>query len=346
MHHPRSLTAAAAAALVLATLAAPPGARAESAWVASTGIRIVDLDSGAVVGSLCVAEHQVVREITFDAAGETAFVASMGGLFEVDARTLGVRRRLSDRPAASVSVTEDGRRLAALLLPYPGEALADRERGLPPTSTLLLVDRSGGDHRATAELHGAPLRVALRRDGERVAVLDAAESEVVVFEGEARRLGRIPLAVDGTPEPGTVCPDMAMGGGRLAVVCNGPSGSDLVLVWGLEDPATAQLRVRSLGPERRARGAAFSADGRSVLVTAIGYVARLAVDGPDERWEEIGHQMSRVAAAPSGDYLVFSTPTLDAGRGSGGVAIADEQGRLLRLVEITDISPYTLAIQP
>jgi hypothetical protein len=42
----------------------------------------------------------------------------------------------------------------------------------------------------------------------------------------------------------------------------------------------------------------------------------------------------------------MATPVFDEQRGTGGVLVADPEGRPLRVIELADISPYTLAVQP
>ena len=98
--------------------------------------------------------------------------------------------------------------------------------------------------------------------------------------------------------------------------------------------------------EFRLRGAAIPRQGSEVLVTALGHVGRFATAGGPPLWREVGHKASLVAPSPSGAYLVMATPSFDEARGSGAVLVADSAGNLLRVAELPDLSPYTLAVQP
>ena len=334
--------------IVLAVLSAAGPAPAENAWVASTAIRVIDLERGDVVGHLTVAPDQVVTEIDFSPSGDRAYVASMGGLFEVDTASLGVIRDLQPRPTCAVSVARDADRLAALHLQPAGDGLADRERGIPTTVTLAVYRRSTGELLAATELHGRPLRVRLSPDGERIFVVDSGEAVLSVFDGAGAAQGEIDLAPDAAPDATVMCTDLGMApdANRLAVMRSGAGGSSLVVVEPTRPIRASAVRVVDLGDTDRGRGARFSADGGDIWLSSIGHVARWRSDSADVAWIDVGHQYSLIAPSPSGRFLVMATPTLDADRGSGGVMIADAEGNPLRVVELPDISPYTLAVQP
>ena len=346
-HHLRC----ALAALALLVVVRPAGA--ENAWVASIGIRVIDLDQGDVIGRLSVAEDQVVREIRFDAAGEDAYVASMGGLFRVETASLAVHPPLSGRPTCSVDVAREADRLVALHLRRSGDGLADRERGIPTTVTLQVYERSSGTPLGAVELDGAPLWVRITPDGSRALVLDSKDARLSVFglpvgAHEPRRLGEIDLAPDVPPEHPVMCTDLELsrGGAEALILRNGGDGAALIRILPGEPVADSPLRIQDLGAGQRARSLAPSADGETVHVASIGRLARVEGEGPVPEWRSLGHEYSLVAATPDGRHLVLATPTFDAARGSGGVLIADALGRPLRIVELPDISPYTLAIQP
>ncbi len=342
MHDPRQLIPL----LLVALLAAAPAA-AENAWLASTSIRVIDLDSGRLVGQLDVAADQVVREIVFDAEGRRAWVASMGGLFEVDPSTLEITRQLSSRPTAAVAWAALADRLVAIHLKPAGEGLADRERNIPSTVTLQLYDANRAAPLAAAEVHGTPVRVRLSPAADRAYVLDAKDAVLSVFDGDVSRLGEIDLAPDVSDGRPLMCSDLGQAAdGRLAVVRNSGDDTALVFVTPGAAPEQAGVSVESMGFEHRARGAAWLPDGSGVWVSALGHVARYTPDRPDVRWQHVGHSFASVAAAPSGRYLVMATPIFDEARGSGALLVADPEGHPLRVVELTDISPYTLAIQP
>jgi len=299
-----------------------------------------------VEGRLTLAGDQVVREIAFDAAGRTAHVATMGGLFVVDGATLDVRARWSERPTASLSLAEPAGRLAALHLRPAGDALADRELGIPSTVTLQVYDLATGEPVAAAEVHGKPLRVALRSDGERIYVLDSNEARVSVYDGQARPLGEIDLAPDG--DATFLCTDLALApdGRTLAVVRRTGSSAALLVVEPRDPVVESRTRIEDLGGAPRARGVAYSVDGAALYLSSIGHLARYDADRPGAEWRDVGHQFSLVAASPDGRHVVMATPTFDEARGTGGLLVADADGNPLRVVELTGLSPYTLAIQP
>lgn len=343
MHHPRQLRALIGCVLLAALLGHP--ARAEVAWVASTFVRLVDLDSGELVGRLLVAEEQVVSEIAFSEDGRRAFVASMGGLYEVDTRSLEVLGQLSARPTCSVSVAGD--RLAALHLLPAGEGLANRAQDIPSTVTMSLYDLPAGQRVASAEIHGSPLRVRLSPLNGHALVLDSNEAVLTVWSRRAESLGEIDLAPDRQSGQSYLCADLGVSrdGSTLAVARNTAGSSALVIVRPDVEVARSRVTVVDAG-EFRLRGAAFPARGSEILVTALGHVGRFAADGGPPRWRDVGHMASLVAPSPSGTFLVMATPAFDETRGSGAVLVADADGQLLRVVELPDLSPYTLAVQP
>jgi len=347
VHHPGQLNRRASLLLCCGLLLGLCGrpAAAEVAWVASTFVRLIDLDTGEPIGRVVVAEDQVVSEIAFSADGRRAFVASMGGLFSVDTLSLQVVQQLSSRPTCSVSVAGD--RLAALHLLPAGEGLANRARDIPSTVTLALYDLQRGEVAASTEVHGSPLRVLLSpRDG-RALVLDSNEAVLGVYGASADRIGEIDLAPDRQPDQPFLCADMGMAGdgSALAVARNTSGGSALVIVRPQDDVTRSEVSVLDAG-EFRLRGAAFPPHGAEILITALGHVGRVAAGGGTPVWRDVGHMASLVAPSPSGTYLVMATPVFDAERGSGAVLIADTSGNLLRVAELPDLSPYTLAVQP
>jgi hypothetical protein len=171
---------------------------------------------------------------------------------------------------------------------------------------------------------------------------------LTVLDGAATPLAELDLAPDVADDVPLMCTDLGQSpdGRQLAVLRNGGAGAALVLVQPATAPRDSVIRVQDLGAVHRGRGAAFTPDGGAVHVSAIGHLVRWSEDEPTARWQDVGHQFSLVAAAPSGRYLVLASPTFDAERGSGGLLIADPEGRPLRVVELPDISPYTLAVQP
>jgi hypothetical protein len=328
--------------LVIALVLVAP-AHAENAWVASTSIRVIDLDSGTLVGSTTVATDQVIREIAFDDTGAQAFVASMGGLFVVDTTSLGVLSRISERPTCSVDFA-DGT-LSALHLKPAGEGLAERDQGIPSTVTLAVYDAATAAPLAQTEVHGRPLRV--RRAADRLYVLDSNEAVLTVYDGAAGRLGEVDLAPDAEEGQAFLCADLGLSSdGTLAVARSSSAGSAVVLVSPATDVTDSRVTVVDVGSEHRVRGAAFAPGAGDVYAAAMGHVARLSPTTPETAWQRVGHRFAAVEVSPSGAYLVMATPVFDEQRGTGGVLVADPEGRPLRVIELADISPYTLAVQP
>jgi len=110
-------------------------------------------------------------------------------------------------------------------------------------------------------------------------------------------------------------------------------------------PAHSAVAVHDLGADHRVRGAAYPPSGTDVYASALGHVARYSLEQPAVLWRETGYQANLVAVTTSGT-LVLATPGFDEARGSGGLLVADGDGNLLRVVELPDLSPYTLAVQP
>lgn len=328
--------------LLLATAGVSAGAAEDHAWVASTSIRVVDLERGVVVGTVDVAEQQVVREIVFDRRGDSAYVASMGGLFQVNTATLDVQRCLSDRPTAALAIDRSNGRLAALHLAYPGDNLARRDLGLPIVTTLQVYGLPDGEPVVSAPIYGFPLRVRFSADGQRLFVMDAQDGVLSVLDAAAVPVGAIDVLED--HGDGAQCTALERGpDDSLAAVCNTPSGSAVVEIRGAGVPSTAQVRVRSLGDHRGGRALSYMPDG-SMVVMFLGQLALLKDEGKPQ-WTAMEHPYSLVRVT-SGGGRVFATPSYSTGDGSGALMIDDGDGQPLRIVELPDMSPYTLAIQP
>ena len=89
-------------------------------------------------------------------------------------------------------------------------------------------------------------------------------------------------------------------------------------------------------------------DGHGVIEErgATDTLARYHAHRPGAEWREVGHQFSLIAIPAGGRQVVMATPTFDEARGTGALLVADADGNPLRVVELTGLSPYTLAVQP
>jgi len=333
------------ATLLLAALpaagAAAPGAP-QVAWVASNQIRVVDLDRGEVVGRIPLQEF--VHDIAFTEDGRSAVVASSGGLRVADADGLAFVTRLVDRPAVAAAVA--GGRVTAVVNPYGHEALAARNAGRPePRAEVMVFDLGKGVLTAAWEVSGLPLDVAFDAGRDRVYVLEGLSGRLITFTAAGNELGSVDLT-DGGERYMFSRMRLSPDGARVVVPRTDESRTVLVEVHPLT-PAGAAGRVttRSLGDARRVRDVAFGRDGE-VVVSSMRTLARVGSGTGEPTWEKFDLAWSAVDVLGSTGNLVLVAPTLDPEIGSGGVTLADPEGKVIRSIELLDVSPFTVAARP
>ncbi|MCK6527436.1 hypothetical protein L6R50_07680 [Myxococcota bacterium] len=332
--------------VVLAALlaAAPAAAAAPTAWVASNQIRVVDLQRGEVVGQIPLQEF--VHDIEFSTAGDRAFVASAGGLRVADAEGLAFTATLSDRPTVAVAVDEAHGAVLAILSPPGEEALAARRAGTAePPCEVAVFDAASGERRASWPVAGLPRDIAVDGARGRIYVLEIQSGRVIAFDGTGRELDSIDLTQKAERYMFTRM-RLSEDGSTLVAPRTDADRTVLVEVHPLAArDATDRVRFQDLGHARRVGDLAFGRDGQ-VYLSSLFTVARVPPRGAAPTFERFDLAYSGIEVVPDSGEIVLIAPTLDPQIGSGGVTLADADGKVIRSVELVDISPFTVAVRP
>ncbi len=350
----RFLPCFAAAALAVGLLStAPPASAARHqhpAWVTSNHIQVIDLDTAKVVGKIPLTEF--IHDLQFSPDGTQAYVASSKGLRVADANTLRFIQRASERSTRALGVSADGKRVVALHGADSEATLAARKAKAPlPPSEVVLYDSQGMTVESRWQVPGMALDVEISPDGATVYVLVPPEGTVQVHQWNGTLVERIQLVEPSTPDGRhevmmswmAQTPD-----GSTIVVPASSAESSFLLQIDLSGVRSGKDRIlnQGLGHRRRIQGLAWDDDGSNLWVTAINASVKFNGHGLPIAWQRHEHNFVDLKPVPGTDHWVSVTPTLSEQRGSGGVAILDEAGAVLRTVELQDMSPFRVAVRP
>ena len=320
---------------------------ARQAWVSSNHIQVIDLDAGKVVGKIALREF--IHDIEFSPDGKTAYIASSKGLRVADADALRLDQHVSEATTRAISVSADGARVVALHRAPKEDALAARKAGLPlPPSTLAVYTGGTMTLETSFAVSGNAFDTALSADGSRIWIL--VPQDGAVYEHAADGTLKDTIQVVNQPSTG---PHAAM----LSELALSPAGDKLVVPvtdadrsWLAEIDVTAKATERiieqGLGHARRIQGVRWDDDGSGVYVTAIQSMVKFDGRGLPVAWQSFGANYVDVQGLPGSDETVVVTPTLSKADGTGGVAVLDASGEVLRAVALPDMSPFVVAVRP
>lgn len=336
---------------VLSCAVAGPAFAADgkTAWISSNHIQVVDLDTATVVGRIPLQEF--IHDMEFSPDGSVAYVASSGGLRVADADKLEFTQRVSEAPSRGVVVSADGKHVAAIHKAAPADALAARKAGLPlPPSMVAVYDAASMTQESSFPVSGNTFDLAIAPDGLTLYALNPHEGTVESFglTGVAGPTVRI-------VEQDMVGPHQAM----LSELALSPDGTRLVVaVTNADDSwlaevdlagkraAEQQVLSQSLGHSRRIQGVRWDDDGSGVFVTAINSLVKYNEAGLPVQWQGYPVNYVDIQGLPGQDLTVAVTPTFSKARGSGGLAVLDKKGEVVRSVELPDMSPFVVAVRP
>lgn len=320
---------------------------ARQAWVSSNHIQVIDLDAGTVVGKIELQEF--IHDIEFSPDGKTAYVASSKGLRVADTDALRLVQHVSQATTRAISVSADGARVIALHRAPKDAALAARKAGLPlPPSTLAVYSGGTMTLESSFAVSGDAFDTALSADGRRIWIL--VPKDGAVYEHTTDGTLKDTVQVVKQPEAG---PHAAM----LSELALSPAGDKLVVPvtdadrsWLAEIDVTGTASERfveqGLGHARRIQGVRWDEDGSGVYVTAVQSMVKFDGRGLPVTWQSFGANYVDVQGLPGSDEAVVVTPTLSKSRGTGGVGVLDGSGAILRTIELTDMSPFVVAVRP
>jgi hypothetical protein len=110
--------------------------------------------------------------------------------------------------------------------------------------------------------------------------------------------------------------------------------------------ADGSIQHEGLGHARRIQGVRWDDDGSGVYVTAVQSMVKFDGRGLPVAWQSFPANYVDVQALPGSDEAVVVTPTFSKENGSGGVGVLAANGELLRSVELSDMSPFVVAVRP
>lgn len=302
---------------------------ADQVVVASNALYAVDTDAGTV---RTVAElGRFVKDMAVDAAGRTAYVATSGGILQVDLASGGTTRVIGDGPARSVELDEAGGHVHGVFTMGEGNA--------PELRTFAL---------ATGEpLHAAVLPATTRTitwSGAEVIGLEHGARTLHRYEGveAADRVGAsLPPRVTKKAGTSTLFPEVFAHPSTGLVVI--PEVGIEAGLWVLRPGQPADFIA--LGHEAYARGAVFSADGRYVYLSALDHVGKIdLVEGREIAWVGLDVPHQRIALSEDGRQLFLTAPA-DGPEGALTVLSADTLEQVRR-IPVRNASPFVLAVVP
>ncbi len=335
--------------LLLAVLLTAPAAAfaGTTAWVSSNHIQIIDLDEGRVVGRIGLQEF--IHDMEFAPDGERVFVGSSKGLRVADAEAMAFTQRLSERPTVAVSVSADGGRVVALSSPPRDDVRAARKAGLPlPPATVTVYAGETLSTVTSFEVDGLARDVVVSADAAVVYVLEPKSGAMRVFSID----GALQESIQVVDQPaGEAHLDTMLGrmelspkGDAMAISVTNAASSAIAEVD--LTAATEKVHLAGLGHARRIQGVAFDDDGSGVYVTAVSSMVKFGGHGFPVAWKKYPVNFVDVAAVRGDDRSVMVTPTYSKANKSGGVSLVDGTGQVVRTVELTDMSPFLVVVQP
>lgn len=327
--------------LLVPSLASAAG---RTAWVSSNHIQVVDLDEGKVVGRIPLQEF--IHDMEFHPAGHSVYVSSSKGLRVADAKALAFSQRVSEEATGALALSADGRRLAAIHLPDRHTVLAARKAGLPlPPARVSIYDTAGMTEESSFHVSANAFDVVMSPKGDTLYVLVPHEGSVYLHGLDGTLLETLVLA-----ESDTMLSKLALSpdGKTLVVPATNAEASWLNEV-DLSGKRSSQERVikSELGHARRISATAWDDDGSGVYVTAIRSMVKFdSTTRLPVSWNAFPVNYVDVEPIPGSDHTVMVAPTFSSKNETGGIAVVDSKGDIVRAVELTDISPFVVVVSP
>jgi hypothetical protein len=336
--------------LLLSLLLAAP-AVAQEVWVASNQIRVIDFDQGKEVAKLPLQRH--VRDIVFDRDAQRAYVAASDGLHVASvAERNWIAHPLNDRQATALSMGE--RYLATLTWPNEEGARVAREAGQQLVARVHLYDLRHGAFAASFAVEGQPMDLALLHSDSMVYLLDRDGATLRGYRTDGRPMTEIavggPAPLTETGHPTRRASTLALGrdGATLLLASSDGSTANLYAIsTRVDDPQKGGEQIRSVAIPggQRVRYLVRDGAGDRVWLSSLNTLYRY--DG-DELVGQHTFDVPYTSATPlpGKGGLVLAAVTFNAKRGSGGVTLLDPDGRVLKSVELPDLSPFVAAVRP
>lgn len=302
-----------------------------SVIAASTHLRIVDPAKGVVAASIDLS--RAVNAIAVSPDGANAFVATSGGVYQVDAKSKALLGQLTSSPARSVVMSERGDKVFVLehdvivaengtrdIKPYRMKTLSARDGkvlGEEEIGQLILfaIPSENGRH-----------HLAIGEDGS----VRVGAANTPMSEGRMLDLGQ---------GPGRVRATVAVFGGHAYVPVEGQPGRVLDV-----DLNSGEAKHIALG-DALIRGMTVTPDGKTLVVNAVKELLLIdRTSGAIRSRLELANPHQGVAVSADGKFA-YLAQTID---GTGGaVGIVELEPLAFRgKVHLDDISPWAIGATP
>jgi DNA-binding beta-propeller fold protein YncE len=320
-----------------------------TAWVSSNHIQVIDLDEGRVVARLGLQEF--IHDMEFSPDGTRVYVGSSKGFRVADAEKVTFTQRISESPTLAVSVSSDGTRVMTLSLAPKESAHAARKAGLPlPPATISIFAADSMTRITSFEVDALARDAVLSPDAASVYVVEPKTGALRVFssDGVLRETIQVVPAPVGEGHLDTMLGRIALSpdGASMAIPVTNASASSIAEIDLAGTPGKERVHLAGLGHSRRIQGLAFDDDGSGVYVTAVSSMVKFGGHGFPVAWKKYPVNFVDVAPVRGSENSVMVTPTFSKKNKSGGVALVNGSGEVVRTVELMDMSPFLVVVQP
>jgi len=320
-----------------------------TAWVSSNHIQVIDIDSGAVIGRLPLREF--IHEMQFSGTGDRLYVGTSQSLRVVDPEQMAFTGVLSARRTKAVAVSRDGEHVFAVHPGDPDLSQQARKAGTPlPLATLSHYSTRSMTETNSWQVPAMSFDVAISPTGDRVFVLDPTAGEVQIYKPNGELLDEVTVA----PLDANERPQQAM----LGWMAVSPDGNSLVVpVTVAAGPLLARVDLGSTTNTRRVsqdplktsgrvQGLAWNAAGDSVLITSVGGLCNYTGVGTAQTWTPQKVNYVDIEPIPATTHSVAVAPVFSERNKSGGISVVSERGEVVRSIELSDMSPFFVAVRP
>jgi hypothetical protein len=204
---------------------------------------------------------------------------------------------------------------------------------------------------ASWHVHAMTFDIEISATGDRVFVLVPPEGTVYVHGLDGTLIDTIPVVpanASGTrPEAMLSWMAVSPDGTSMVVPVTTADRSFIAQIdLAPETKTSERVRHQDLGHNRRIQGLAWDEDGSGVLVTARSAIVKFGGLGLPVAWQKYPVNYVDVEAIPGTDESVLVAPIFSKARKSGAVSIIDARGKVVRTVELPDMSPFFVAVRP
>ena len=270
----------------------------------------------------------------------------------VDPERMAFTETLSSRTTKALAVSADGEHVVAVHPGDPAVSQAARKAGTPlPPATLSVYSGSPMSVLRSWQVPAMTFDVAMSPSGQHIYVLDAVAGKVHIYnmEGElSESITVVPTGEDGQPVQAmlgwmALSPD----GSTLVVPVTTASGAVLAEIdLAAKRLPENRLRHSGLTASGRIQGLAWNAPGDTVIITSVGAMCHWSEPGKEQLWRPLPVNYVDVEPVPGSSESVVVAPVFSKKNKSGGVSVLSESGEVLRSIELTDMSPFFVAVRP